>query len=403
MSRWKMLVTLYMAFWSFIIGTSLALYLILVNWVINIFWKYIPAWFNIPSLWQPLMICLPLSVIIGLSQKYIGAYPLTIAQVLNEIKITGHFDFHRWKQILFSGLLILGAGASIGPEASASGLAAGMMYWLGCHYKMMCIQQKELVNSPLREQLQMIWLAKLSNNHVSHPITDFFQSKHAKQLFYFSYTLIGLCGFIILFSLFPQEGVLGFHHPAIDWDWHGLLIVIPAIVFGWLAGFVFVKISKISEQWLDRNQYTISKAIMGGILLIIAATFSQDLLFSGEFSIVNFSHSALKMSPLFLLTFALLKAIITNAGFSLGWRGGTIFPAIFSLLATGACLAHYLPWMPQLTVTLLVAAGLTIILEQPIITAILIWFLLPIQFGIFVLIVCLFVKWITQKFPVLKP
>lgn len=120
MSRWKMLVTLYMAFWSFIIGTSLALYLILVNWVINIFWKYIPAWFNIPSLWQPLMICLPLSVIIGLSQKYIGAYPLTIAQVLNEIKITGHFDFHRWKQILFSGLLILGAGASIGPEASAS-------------------------------------------------------------------------------------------------------------------------------------------------------------------------------------------------------------------------------------------------------------------------------------------
>ena len=131
MPRLKVLTTIYMAFWSLIIGAATAAYLDLINWVIDFFWKDIPAWLSIPSAWRPLAICMPLSIVIGLSQKYVGAYPLTIAQVLDEVKITGHFDYHRWKQIIYSGLLILGAGASVGPEASASGLVAGMIYWLG--------------------------------------------------------------------------------------------------------------------------------------------------------------------------------------------------------------------------------------------------------------------------------
>lgn len=140
MPRLRVLTATYMTFWSFIIGVTTAAYLDLINWVIDFFWKDIPAWLSIPNEWRPPAICLPLSVIIGLSQKLVGVYPLTIAQVLDEVKITGHFDYHRWKQILYSGLLILGAGASVGPEASASGLVAGMVYWLGSHYKVIQAQ-----------------------------------------------------------------------------------------------------------------------------------------------------------------------------------------------------------------------------------------------------------------------
>lgn len=401
--RLKVLTTIYMAFWSLIIGAATAAYLDLINWVIDFFWKDIPAWLSIPSAWRPLAICMPLSIVIGLSQKYVGAYPLTIAQVLDEVKITGHFDYHRWKQIIYSGLLILGAGASVGPEASASGLVAGMIYWLGCHYKVIQAQREELATATFRRQLRVIWFTRLSTYQVDRPITYFFRSKRTKQAFYFAYTLVAFIGLVIFFKFFPQEGVIGFHHPAINWEWGGLLVVIPALAVGWLFGFIFVKISKASERWIDRGKHTVMKAVLGGLVLVAAAAFSTDCLYSGEFSIVPFAHRSLQMAPLFLITFALVKAIITNVGFALGWRGGTIFPAIFSTLAVGACLAHYLPWMPRLTASLVVATGITVILERPLLTAIILWLLLPIQFAVFILLVCLLTNWVLKRVPVLKP
>lgn len=403
MPRLRVLTATYMTFWSFIIGVTTAAYLDLINWVIDFFWKDIPAWLSIPNEWRPPAICLPLSVIIGLSQKLVGAYPLTIAQVLDEVKITGHFDYHRWKQILYSGLLILGAGASVGPEASASGLVAGMVYWLGSHYKVIQAQQEELATTSLSHQLRVMWLTRLTTYQVDQPITDFFRNKRTKRAFYLAYTLVAFIGLMTFFKFFPQEGVIGFHHPTVNWEWGGLLVVIPALAVGWLFGFTFVKIGKASERWIDRGKHTITKAILGGLLLAAAAAFSSDCLYSGEFSIVPFAHRSLQMAPLFLVSFALVKAIITNVGFALGWRGGTIFPAIFSTLAIGACLAHFLPWMPRLTASLVVATGITVILERPLLTAVILWLLLPIQFALFILLVCLLVNWLVNRHPILKP
>lgn len=402
-SRLKVLTTTYMTFWSFIIGVATAAYLDLINWVIDFFWKDVPAWLNIPNNWRPLAVCLPFSIIIGLSQKFVGAYPLTIAQVLDEVKITGHFDYHRWKQILYSGLLILGAGASVGPEASASGLVAGMIYWLGSHYKLIQAQREELATTTFGHQLRVIWLTRLSPHQVDQPITDFFRSKRAKQVFYLTYTLVAFVGLIVFFKFFPQEGVIGFHHPKVNWEWGGLLVVIPALVVGWLFGFTFVKISKVCERWIDRGKHTITKAVLGGLLLVAAAVFSSDCLYSGEFSIIPFAHQSLQMTPLFLVSFAIIKAAITNVGFALGWRGGTIFPAIFSTLAIGACLAHFLPWMPQLTASLVVATGITVILERPLLTAVILWLLLPIQFAVFILVICLLTNRVVKRIPILKP
>ena len=131
--------------------------------------------------------------------------------------------------------------------------------------------------------------------------------------------------------------------------------------------------------------------------------FSKDILFSGEFSIVPFAHYSLRLAPGFLIALAFIKVLVTNLGFALGWRGGTIFPAIFSSLAIGATLAQFLPWMPKLTASLVVATAITVILEKPLISAIVLILLLPIQFSIFILLICVLTNWILKKIPVLKP
>lgn len=403
MKHVKFATNLYMIFWSFIIGVATAAYLDLINWVIDFFWKDIPALFHIPTAWQPLALCLPLGLVIGLVQKYIGPYPLTIAEVLDEKRVTGHFSYQRWWKILLAGLLILGAGASVGPEASASGLVAGMIYWLGCRYKLIRSQEEQLAQRNWLAQVKTIWTARLSSVKLDQPITVYFKSDRQKKSLYTFWTLVAFPGLATFFRFFPQEGVIGLHRPQINWDWHGLLVVLPALIVGWAFGFLFVKLGKISERYVGRDQRHIRKALLGGLMLVLAALFSRDILFSGEFSIVPFAHSSLQMAPIFLILFALIKAFVTNFGFALGWRGGTIFPAIFSTLAVGAALAHFLPWMPQLTASLVVASGITVILERPLLTTIILWLLLPIQFAIFILLTCLLVGWVVKKVSQLKP
>lgn len=403
MKRYKILAFTYLLICALIIGALTGLYLNTINFVIHLVWHTIPHMIHLSVQWRVPVICMSFSLFIGLAQKYIGPYPLTIAEILDETKIKGYFPYSNWKKILFSVLLILGSGASIGPEASASGLVAGMVYWFGCRFKLIYDQAANYEQQSLSNQLRAIVLTKYNQEQHSQTLDQYFSNKKEHQLFVWGWTIIGLVGFFVYFHFFPQEGVIGLHHPAIHWPWQGIFLVLPAIIVGWVFGYFFVKVSLLSERWLGSREWIIVKAIAGGILLVAAASFSRDILFSGEFSIVPFVHQSLKMSPLFLILFAVIKTIVTNAGFALGWRGGTIFPAIFSSLAIGAALAQAFPWMPRLTASLVVATAITIILEKPIISALVLILLLPVQFSIFIILVCLFVSWLVKKYPVLRP
>lgn len=400
MSRLKTLTFIYMSFWSIVIGAVIGLYLQTINWLIDFVWKVLPKVLHIPYHWTTWCILLPMGIIIGVSQHYVGQYPLTIGEVLGEVKMKGHFTYHRWMRIVFNGLLILGAGGSIGPEASASGIAAGMIYWLGCRYKLVMSQQANLASLSTWRQIRIITTARIKNHQEqvdSHPITNYFDRPKTKKSAYTVWTLFGILGMLAFFKLFPQEGVIGIHTPTIHWQWQGLLVIIPAMIAGWLFGWLFVKIGQLSQKYLNDTLHPIVNGFLGGLMLAIAAMFSRDILFSGEFSIQGFAQKCLSMSPMFLLLFALIKATVTNAGFSLGWRGGTIFPAIFSSLSVGALAAHYLAWMPRLTVAITVTTSITIILERPLLTAVLLWLLLPIQFAPIILVVAYLTNYLNQK------
>lgn len=403
LKRLKVLTGGYLAFWSLLMGAATAAYLDAVNWVIEFFWKTVPGWLGVSTSWRPVLVCLSLSLVIGLCQVKLGPYPMTIAQILTEVHQKGYFDYRRWWKILLSALIIMGAGASVGPEASASGLVAGMVYWLCCRYKLIRTQADQLATASLGQQLHAIWAARLAEVPVDRPITDFLPNGKQRKFWYTLWSLVAVVGLAIFFKFFPQEGVFGFHHPAVHWQWGGLLVVIPAMVVGWLFGYFFVWLGKWSEQRIDNGKHRFAKVILGGVMMAAGAAFSVDLLLSGEFQISSFATESLTMAPFFLLLLAILKAVVTNVGFALGWRGGTIFPAIFSALAAGAFLAHFLPWMPRLTVTIVMTTALTVILEKPMVTVILLVLLLPVQFTVFMILMSVLTKYVTDKVPALKP
>lgn len=231
----KINILIYTAFWCLLIGILTAAYLDLVNWVIHFFWKFLPAVSHIPSYWLPFIICLPFGLIIGILNKRLGNYPLTVGNVLNEIHTKGRINYHNWWKNMTLGLFVLGGGGDIGPEASTTALTAGMVNWMGDHIK----QAWYTTNTSFITQLKTLWLTPLNNPNSSTTFRSLFKNTTRYKL----YILYGVCwsvlGLAFFFKHFPQEGVFGIHHPHIDWQIQGLLVIIPAILLdGHLDGYL---------------------------------------------------------------------------------------------------------------------------------------------------------------------
>ncbi len=109
---------------------------------------------------------------------------------------------------------------------------------------------------------------------------------------------------------------------------------------------------------------------MIGLLGMISPYF----LFSGEHELLPLSKDCSEMSRWFLLFLAIGKVILTNLCFAFGWRGGKIFPAIFSNATIAFTMVSFFPYTPGLVVSIVVAASVTIILKQPLVTAALLLF-----------------------------
>lgn len=137
-------------------------------------------------------------------------------------------------------------------------------------------------------------------------------------------------------------------------------------------------------------------------MLAFNSLLTGDILFSGEFRIVPFTHEAFGLSISFLLIIALVKAIMTNLGFAIGWRGGTIFPAIFASVAVSVACAMVLPGDMHINAVVVLATSLTVILEKPILTIIVLVLLIAIELAPVVVVVCFLTGFLIKKIPQIR-
>lgn len=380
----------YAMVWSLIIGMLTAWYLNLVNWVIHQVWEPYLTMSGPCRLCWPFIVCIPLGLLIGYLNKWLGNYPLTIEGVLVEVRMNGRINYQNWWKSFVLGLLVLGAGGSVGPEASTSVLTGGMINWLGDRLRWASSQEDA-----------QLWRGKMSAVELdSAPrFSDLFRSKRWQQLTVFFLVLVGTVGATIVFMLFPEEGVFGIHHQNIDWQWVNLLSAIPALIIGVGFGWFFVHLENWAAIVVNIRLGKVLQGGLFGLLLAISSLFSMDILFSGEFRIVPFTKDALDSSIVFLLLIAIVKAVMSNLGFAMGWRGGTIFPAIFASVAIGAASALLLPGDPHVTTVVVLAASLTFILERPLLTIILLALLVAVELVPVIVIVCFLVGAIVKRLP----
>lgn len=377
----------YAIIWSLIIGMFTAGYLNLINWVIKLIWgQYLLAGPQ-RTLWYPFLICIPFGFFIGFLNNRLGNYPLTIKEVLYSVRKDGKINYHNWWKTAVLGLSSLSAGGSIGPEASTTVLVGSMINWLGDRLRWASQFNRN------------IWFAKMSKQELenSRKFGSLFANKKVEKMVIALLTLVGVAGASFIFKLFPEEGVFGIHNRVIYWSWACLIDIVPALIVGLGFGYFFVRL----ENWFSiLINIRIKKIWQGGIfglILALSSLVSINMLFSGEFRIVPFSEEMLHFSILYLLIIGIGKAVVTNLGFVMGWRGGTIFPAIFCSVAIGGALAQVLPGDPRIAIAIVLTTSLMMILRNAPLVIILLLLLISIQLAPVVIAVSLVIGWIQKK------
>lgn len=164
------------------------------------------------------------------------------------------------------------------------------------------------------------------------------------------------------------------------------------MVVGIAFGCFFVYLENSFAKLINIRLGPTMQGIIFGLTLALASLVSPDIMFSGEFRIVPFSNEALNLSVAFLILLALLKAVLTNLGFVMGWRGGTIFPAIFSSVAVGVACAMLLPGNLRVNAIVVVTASLTRILGKPILVIVLLFFLVAVELSPVIIVIALLVS-----------
>lgn len=405
--RFPSIFLVYCGFMGFMVGVLSALFLTTVNFFIHGIWTVIPTYFALGR-YYPLLAGIVGGLLVGLLQTKVGDYPKTMHETLHEFKTNKTVPYkHRLLPSFISALVVLMFGASLGPEAALASILGGLISWLGNQMKWTLARKEELLELSMGAMVAAVFRAPLAG--LADPLDQKLHNgvikvKWKKLVLYGWTTIFGLLGYLVVQQLFPAETIFALHLPVINWDIRALLLILPAFILGTAFGYVFLVMEKISDSLALKLTSHYQRAIIGGILIGLFGMLSPYFLFSGEHQLMSLSQDYSKIGTLALVLLALGKALLTNACFAAGWRGGKIFPAIFASVAIGCALANLFPFMPGLLVGITVAASVTVILQQPIATAALLLFLLPVQLFPAVLLSCLGAHWVSkglsQKFPV---
>ncbi|MDT2669628.1 chloride channel protein [Enterococcus dongliensis] len=392
----------YSSILGFFVGVLAALFLVIVNFLIHVVWDILPQQLALPN-YYPIIFGLVGGLLVGLFQFRFGDYPQTMHETLHEFKTTHTVRYK--KQVgknLLSALLVLTFGASLGPEAALASILGGLISWVGDHLKFTLANKEQFVKLGIGAMLASIFRAPLVG--ISEPLEEelakgAIKLRWKKIFLYGLSTFFGIVGFTFVQRLFPKETVFDIRITTVEWNQQVLFLIIPALILGLIFGYLFLLFERFSQTIAGKIKQPIILALLAGLCIGGLGMASPYFLFSGEHELFPLSNEYRHLTIGFLLWLALGKAFLTNLCFAFGWRGGKIFPAIFSSTTLGFSLANLFPYTPGLVVGIVTAASVTVILNQAIVAATLLLFLFPLQFFPIILLTCLVSRKISDFIP----
>lgn len=379
--------------YSSIIGSLVGLitwsFLTLVFLGIQFFWHDLPKIFN--TQYFTLILCTIGGFLVGLTQKYFGSYPKTMPVVLKEFKETGEVEYKSLPKGIISALVVLWAGASLGPEAALTGIIGGFATLSGEFLKYGIKRQKLsdeykniIIDSSMNATVSIIFKTPL---YGFSNLINSNDNERLKKIKTIIYSITVGSGFLTLTFLSKIDNRASFVS-KFGSSFIGIrevIFLIPLIILGILLSLYYKSLGKFLKKLLSHlDSYKIIKAILGGFVLGLLSTYIPYILFSGEHSLRDLILNWSSLSAFSLFIICIIKLFATEFCISSGLLGGHIFPVMFSGAAFGFALSSIFGIDPVLACAIIMSTSLSIIMENAVISIFLLVLFFPINLAPFI-------------------
>ena len=317
------------------------------------------------SLLYMLAVTLTGGLVIGLWQCRYGLLPEEMPQVMTRVKSEGGYPYDRLHILIISALLPLIFGGVIGPEAGLTGVIAGLCCFVGDRLKYKGDELAALAQTGICAALGVIFNAPLFG--IVRNIDADSGGKNGKgkerirlvsrPVRIFIYCMGAAGGMLAFRSLSALTGGgdaglprFGAEHDIglIQWAW------MPAIIVSAAAMGLYYLLTGRLMQTIGRklSDHRVISCMIAGVFIAVIGYFLPFTMFSGEHQMGELMGCWQDMTTAALILTAFAKVFLVNMCVELGWRGGSIFPVIF----TGVCAGYAFAALTGIDPTFAVAA-----------------------------------------------
>ncbi len=318
------------------------------------------------------LICTLGGLLVGLLVKFFGDHSGIFAEVMREFGKTGRFDYRNAPGIVITAFVSLISGASLGPEAPLADACGGMGTLLADRLKLDEQGTRTMGYSGVSAMLAAFITSPFSGALLG---LESAQGGPGGLLTYFWVLFPSLLAssvatvvFVLLSGSFFETL---YQFPAYTPRLLDLVYAVPLGLIGGAVGVLFMA----SLRWLQRffqplKAHVVVRGIIGGLGMGLIGALLPLTLFSGEAETADLITHAVEIGVVMLIVLCVVKVFATSLLLATGWKGGYIFPILFSSVALGLAMNLLVPAIPvAVTVAATMAGALVVAMRAPLFAA----------------------------------
>ena len=299
--------------------------------------------FVVANPWMFPVICLPLSLLVGLLVKYRHAPTNLDGSMLDSLGgDPSKIDWRRLPIAIVMPLVCLFSGAVLGPEGGIGGIASKL-----------AAMYNEKVGIPAEHRSQLVFstLASAYNGLIANPLftgvlgSELIPDPDARTRTLPANLIGGSIGYLIFFAA-GSSGLENYLHlaPTQPFKPIDVLLVVLfgllGLVLALIAGALFRVAAAVFGRFKGRE---VERALAAGVVFSLVGMVAPILLFSGETQIQTVVANPATYGPFPLLVMALVKLALLAVAFKSGFLGGPTFPGIFASVCVALALSLLFP------------------------------------------------------------